>query len=140
MEKLLPKIELNFDKNLFKEEKNEKRKNSLVWTLICLFFISLILLKTICPSQSKKIKNNMIFAETSVIGEINCNYEIQSIDQNTKLLGNEFSKTSLFDLYIDVKKVKYNKEFKFTSFGRHKIQIKLYKKINMDYMFKKFKI
>ena len=81
----------------------------------------------------------MMLIQTSIIGDINCIYEIKSIASNTKLIGNEFEKKSLFDFYIDGKKVKYAKEYKFTSFGKHKVQMKLYETINMDFMFKNIK-
>ena len=47
----------------------------------------------------------MIFIQSSIIGEINCIYEIKNITFKTKLIGNEFEKKSLFDFYIDGKKV-----------------------------------
>ena len=101
--------------------------------------IVLIFYKIVFTIQNKKIKYILSFAETSVVGEINCSYEIKNISKNIILIGNEFVKNSLFDLYIDGKKVNYVKEYKFTSLGKHKMQIKLYERINMDYMFKNVK-
>ena len=140
MEELLSKVELNFENHSYTEEKKRK-KSPTIWALILIALISLIsiLFKVIFTNQYKKIKDILTFAESSVIGEINCSYDIKSITQNTKLIGNEFTKDSLFDLYIDGKKVQYSKEYKFTSLGKHKVQIKLYQSLNMNYMFKDVK-
>ena len=137
MEGLLLNAGLNSENNAFREEKIAK-KSPILWTLFLISLIS-IFYNIVFTIQSKKIKYILSFAETSVIGEINCSYEIKNIAKNTILIGNEFSKKSLFDLYIDGKKVNYAKEYKFTSLGKHKIQIKLYERINMDYMFKNVK-
>ena len=140
MEGLLLNIESKSEKHSYREGKITKKK-PILWTLILIFLISLISIfyKIVFTIQNKKIKYILSFAETSVVGEINCSYEIKNISQNTILIGNEFVKNSLFDLYIDGKKVNYVKEYKFTSLGKHKIQIKLYERINMDYMFKNVK-
>ena len=62
-------------------------------------------------------------------------YDILSTE-NTVLLGNEFNKNSDFDIYIDGTKIKYSKEYKFDSLGKHNVQFKLQSNVNMDYMFK----
>ena len=139
MEELFYKAELNYEKNNKKENKKSQSKMVILLDLLCIFIISLILLNFFFQRYNIKIKNNMMLIQTSIIGEINCIYEIKSITSNTKLIGNEFEKKSLFDFYIDGKKVTYTKEYKFTSFGKHKVQMKLYETINMDFMFKNIK-
>ena len=70
------------------------------------------------------------------LAEINCIYDIQDINKNTILLGNDFIKTSNFDIFINNEKIKYSKEYKFSSFGINKVKYVLYEEIIMDYMFK----
>ena len=139
MEKLITKVELDVEYNDYTQNNKANKKYFIIWTLICIFFILLISTKLIFQKTEKgrKIKNNIIYAEVSIIGSITCIYDIQNITQTTKLLSNEFEVKSLFDLYIDGKKVQYSKEIKFNSIGKHKIEIKLYEKLNMDYMFSK---
>ena len=141
MEKLINKVELDVECNDYKENNKLNKKYFIIWTLICIFFILLISTKLVLQKtkEGRKIKNNIIYAEASTIGSIICTYDIQNISKTTKLLGNEFEVKSLFDLYIDGKKVQYSKEIKFNSIGKHKIEIKLYEKLNMDNMFKNIK-
>ena len=141
MEKLVTKVELDIEYNDYNKNKKVNKKYLIIWTLIFMFFILLISTKLVFQKteEGRKIKNNIIFAEVSIIGSITCIYNIQNIAKATKLLGNEFEVKSLFDLYIDGKKVQYSKEIKFNSLGKHKIEIKLYEKLNMDNMFKNIK-
>jgi surface protein len=97
--------------------------------LFVIFLITIIVLLSSSKNKEKEIN-------LPVIGEINCIYDIQSTGENTILLGEEFDKTSEFDIFIDDQKIKYTKEYKFDKAGQHKVQIKLYENINMDYMFK----
>ena len=141
MEKLITKVELDVEYIEYKKNNKVNKKDFIIWALICIFFIisistKLVLLKT---EKRRKIKNNLIFAELSIIGNIVCTYSIKNITKTTKLLGNEFEIKSLFDLYIDGQKVQFSKEIKFNSIGKHKMEIKLYEKLNMDYMFKNVK-
>ena len=107
--------------------------------LLYFFFVSIWTKLVFLKKEKRKIKNNIIYAEVSIIGNIVCIYNIQDIKQTNKLLSNEFEIKSLFDLYIDDKKVQFSKEIKFNSIGKHKIEIKLYEKLNMDNMFKNIK-
>ena len=76
-----------------------------------------------------------IVRNQTMIGEINCIYDIKTTTNNTILLGNNFAQMD-FDIYLDNKFIKYSKEYKINSKGEHKIQFKLYEDLNMDYMFK----
>ena len=73
---------------------------------------------------------------STLVGLINCIYDVNSISENTLIFGDEFNKENDFDVYIDGTKVKYSKEYKFNSTNYHLIQIYLYDSLNMDYMFK----
>ena len=70
------------------------------------------------------------------IGIISCIYNIDSDKSEVKILGDEYKKTSDFDIYINGNKTKYSKTYKFSSFGIMNIDFKLYSNIEMAYMFK----
>ena len=73
-----------------------------------------------------------------IIGEIDCIYEVEN--KNIILFGEEFKKgNSDFGVYIDGEKKKYSREYQFSSLGVHKVQLKLYSDIDMNYMFKNIK-
>jgi len=141
MEKLINRVELNIQYNDVNKNNKDNKKYFIIWTLICIFFILSISTKLVFLKieKGRKIKNNIIYSEISTIGNITCIYDILNISKTTKIFGNEFEGKSLFDFYIDDKKVQYSKEIKFNSLGKLKMEIKLYEKLNMDYMFKNIK-
>ena len=69
-----------------------------------------------------------------VIGEIKCSYQLDNI--HTQILGEEFNKTSEFDIYLNGKFIKYSKKIKRVNIESATIEFKLYEDLNMDYMFK----
>ena len=71
-----------------------------------------------------------------LLGEINCTLDIPYSNKNSKIIGDEYEKNSKFDIYIDDVLIKYSKQHLFETNGKHNMTIKLYEKINMDYMFK----
>ena len=81
----------------------------------------------------------IIYNEPSkpVIGEIECIYDVKPND-SLQLLGDEFEKTSEFDIYYYDRYMKYKKIMWFnnTNIGLNRFTFKLYEDINMDYMFK----
>ena len=120
---------------LNKGEKDRKRKQYIIdISLSVLAFIIFIVIIIVSTSNSRDDEKNR--EDMSEIGEISCIYEIKTNDRETMLLGNEFIKNSDLDIYIDDIKIKYTKEYKFSSTGNHKVKIALYNSINMDYMFK----
>ena len=134
---------------LNKGQKEQKRKELIMGIIFGSIFLVVIIIIIIVSATSSNSDDEEkkttpddggdedIPTPTSPsIGEINCVYEILTTSQNTLLLSNEYSKTSDFDIYIDNKRIRYSKEYKFDTTGNHKIQIKLYNNINMDYMFK----
>ena len=70
------------------------------------------------------------------IGEINCVYDIYKINVPIQLLSEEYEKNSVLSMVIDGQKVKYLKQYTFSSSGLHNVQIILYEKVNLDKMFK----
>ena len=123
---------------LNKGEKEQKKKQLILGVIIGILLFAIIIIIIIITSKSNKkddIDDDDI-PTMPVIGEINCLYEIQTINRDTQLLSDEFNKNSNFDIYINNKRNKYSKKYKFDKTGNHIIQIKLYEGINMDYMFK----
>ena len=74
MEKLIAKVDLDVEDNDYKKNNKVNKKNFIIWTLIYILFIisfssKLVFLKT---EKRRKIKNNLIYAEVSIIGNIVC--------------------------------------------------------------------
>ena len=122
-----------------KGEKEERRKQLIIGVAVGVLFLAIIIFIIVVAASGSKGGGGDDDTPYPVFGEINCLYEIRTTTENTLLLSNEFVKNSGFDIYIDNKKIKYSKEYKFTSVGNHNVKIKLYEGINMDYMFKDIK-
>jgi len=71
-----------------------------------------------------------------LLDQINCVYknEMHSLDE-IKILGDNFEKNSIFEIYIDGKKIKFTKTYKFSDYEEHKIEYHLFEEINMKKMF-----
>ena len=111
-------------------EGNQKKNTKLIILLLAgsVFLIILIIIVIIISKDNSKSKP---------LGEINCNFNIKTISENIKILGNDFKKTDNdFNIYINGEIIKYSKEYKFNKAGIHKIRITFSDTINMDYMFK----
>ena len=116
---------------LNKGEKQQKIKQLIIYISIGAVGLIALIVLIVLVAKSKGSDSK------KTIGEINCDYEVKTITQNTQLLGKEFNiRNNQFDIYIDGKKIKYSKEYKFKTADSHKVQIKIYDKINMDNMFK----
>ena len=121
---------------LNKGDKEKKKRIMIIGLILSAIFIIILLTIIIVIMTGSKNSDDDDSSNMEVIGEINCIYNIQTENENTIILGNEFQKSSNFDIYIDGTKIKYTKEYQFNSMGDHNVQIKLYNNINMDYMFK----
>ena len=120
-----------------KGEKEERKKQLIIGIVAAVLLLSIIIfIIIVAASGSKGDSTDKEDTDFQVIGEIKCLYEIRSNTENTLLLSDEFVKNTDFDIYIDNKKIKYSKEYKFASVGEHNVVFKLYEGINMDYMFK----
>ena len=73
--------------------------------------------------------------DKEIIGEIIGQYNIKSINEETKILGDEYINNSQLDIFIDGNKTKFAKTYKFETVGIHKIEFKFYDNLNMDNMF-----
>ena len=72
-----------------------------------------------------------------VYGIIKCIYDVSS-SSDTKLLGDDFTKSFDLELWVDGNVQKFAKTYKFNSTGYHDIQFKIHSSsgVNLDYMFK----
>jgi hypothetical protein len=122
---------------LNKGEKEQRKKQLIIGISVgAVFIVVLIIILIVSLSGGS---SNDDSSSLPTIGEINCVYDILSTE-NTILLGDEFNKNSDFDIYVEGTKIKFSKEYKFDSIGKHNVKFKLQSNINMDYMFKDVKI
>ena len=107
------------------------QKKYLIIGAILLFFIIIFAILIIFLITNEKSENKQ-----NIIGQINCIYknEIHSLEE-IKILGDNFEKNSIFEIYIDGKKIKFTKTYKFSNFKEHKIEYHLFEEINMKKMF-----
>ena len=112
----------------------------IIFSLIIIVLIIVIIILAFPSSANKdekedKDKEKDEDKEKEIFGSIKCIYDIQF--RNTLILGDQFLKSNDFDIFIDNGKIKYSKEYNFSSTGVHLVEFKLHEnKINMDYMFK----
>ena len=106
--------------------------------LLIVIIISIIIIINSSDSSSDNKREDEEKKEIkTIIGSINCTFDINNINTKIPIIGSEFKKESDFGIYIDDKKINhYLKEYSFDKFGIHKIYIELYENINMNYMFK----
>ena len=75
--------------------------------------------------------------ELSKIAVINCTFEIDITSSiETNILNEEYKKNSKFYIFIDGKKIKFSRKYKFEILGEHLVTFDIYEDINMGYMFK----
>ena len=87
--------------------------------------------------DEKQKENEKDYSDGEEIGTITGIYNINENFLNTRLpiLGNKFVKTFDLNIFVDGSKVKYSPKYSFTTAGEHKVEIKIYQKFSMDYMF-----
>jgi len=98
-----------FGANLNEKEINipVRSKNSIkLATGIVILIIVLIVVISLLSLLINKSKSKFI-------GDIFCVYNITNENENIKLLGSKFKKTTKFDMYIDNIKIDYTKEYTF---------------------------
>ena len=123
---------------LSKKGLNLLSKKKLIIGISVAFFliIAIIIILIIIASKKDGNEDDKINYEL-VTGEILCKYFIETISNEINLVGNEFILDSKMNIYINDKKIKLSKSYKFPSIGEYKIQFIFYNnKINLDYMFK----
>ena len=108
---------------------NRKRKIIIISLILIIFIVIVLTISLVLALSSNTF-------ESSEIAEINCNYNIQSVNEEIDILGEDFIKNSKFDIYIDGNKIKFTKKYKFEKIKIYNIKYKYYENIEMDYMFK----
>ena len=102
-------------------------------SLLVILVIIILLIIFLGKSKSSKKPSDDDLAE---IGIISCIYDINPDVKETKILGEEFTKTSNFYMFINGNKIKFSKVYEFTTFGYTNIEFKFYENLNISYMFK----
>jgi len=124
-----------------KNKKNKKSKNKYILIAIgvAIFIIILIILLILLTNTNTKDSSNNEEEEEEeyeIIGEINCIYNIMTVNTETQLVNEDYRKENNFGLYIDRNKIKYSKKYKFTNLGMHEVKFALYEDLKMENMFK----
>ena len=112
---------------LSKKSKNISNKTKLILgiTASIIIIIAIIIIIIILSNKKNNNEDDKINPE-KVTGEILCKYYIEAISNEINLLGNEFLLDPKMDIYINDKKIKISKSFKFLSLGEYKIQFIFY--------------
>ena len=117
---------------LNKGESSSKRVKIILSIGIASLLIISIILIIVLITNNRNSKNE----KKDILAKINCLYNIQNINKESIILGNEFNKISNFDIYINGQKIKYSKVYKFHNIGINKVRFDIYEDLEMDYMFK----
>ena len=131
--------EFNSSIGLIKPSFFEKNKKLLITgiSVALLLIVIIIIIIVAASSGSNENEEKIPSRDIESLGQILCTYNIKTINSKALLLGYEFSKNFDFDISIDGKLVKYNKDYQFSDLGEHKVKFLIYdKNINLDYMFK----
>ena len=89
-------------------------------SLLVILVVIILLIIFLGKSKSSKKPSN----DLAEIGIISCIYDINPEVKETKILGEEFTKTSNFDIFINGNKIKFSKVYEFTTFGYTNIEFK----------------
>ena len=119
-------------------QKNKKLVFVLIFCLIVLFIVAILAIISVNLNRNRKEKDkeNKGKDKNKIIGEIICTFNIYSIERPTKILSDEYKKTSEMKIFIDEKEIKYSKEYLFNSTGEHEVKIGILEDINLNNMFK----
>ena len=124
-----PEVRINAVEDNFLAKEEEGKSNSrkilliisLITVLLLLSLVIFLLISSSSSSSSPSSKNETTNQDTLI-----CTFNIDNITKETQILSEEFQKDSSFDMYIDdVKITPYQKKYKFSTLGEHKIKISL---------------
>ena len=119
------------------EKSSNLKKNLIVAGVAFSVIVVLIVLIILMGSKDKDKDKDEKKIKKDIIGEINCNYQINEENKLIKIIGEDFKFGDNIDIVINTKPLnKPVKEYKFPSVGTYKINFLIYDSINMDYMFK----
>ena len=110
-----------------KEETSSKKTQIFITIAIIILLIIIISIIAIFLLTKSKDNNN----QKEIKGEIICLFNIKTISKETNIINEVYEKYSDFDIFIDDKKIDYQKNYKFSSIGIHTIKFKLYNDIKL---------
>ena len=105
---------------------------SIILASIIILLIILLLIILLSSSNSSSEENYI----KNKKGEIKCIYDIPSNSRKIQILGQNYEKTSEFDIYIDNALINYLKEYQFSTAGKHNITFIIYEEnFSLEKMF-----
>ena len=104
--------------------------------IIAIIFTVILIVSVILIIFYKTETYKKIYTKVDIKGEIQCEFNLEITSSQTKILGDDFSKRSEFDIEINGEKIKYSKNYKFSNLGLQKVKFLLYNDVNMENMFK----
>ena len=112
---------------------SKKLKCIIILSLITTFIIitGVIVLLIFYLSNEEESEHS----SDTLIGEINCIYDIKNISKETPLLGDKFEQLSSLEIYINNKKINSTTKYKFEKEGENEVKFEIYEDLNMDYMY-----
>ena len=90
-----------------------------------IILVAIIVIIVISAGSSSKSSSGGDDRESEKVGEIFCIYEINS-KGTAQILGNEFSKNSDFNIFVNGELIKFSKEYTFNSSGKFNVKYVLY--------------
>jgi len=129
------------EERLTQTKKNNLKKYLIIGgsALVILILVIIIIILIINSSKSEDDDEDIDPPKTDPIGEIICKYDVDTTKNKTEIIGAEFIKKSVFDIFVDDELIQYTREVNFSIIGLHQVKFILYENLNMDYMFKNIK-
>ena len=116
---------------LVKDDSKLKKTQVMIGIGVAALLVILIIIIIIVAATSGG--NEEKPSSLPVYGIIKCIYDVSSTSE-TKILGDEFTKSFELDMYIEGKIQKFAKTYKFNSTGYHDVQFKIHSGsgVNLD--------
>ena len=106
-------------------KKNKKLVLSFIISIVILIIVIIVAMISIfLKDDLNKNSNN-----TNKIGDIICVFNIKSELELTKILGDDFKKSSEFKIVINEKEIKYSKIYQFPNTGNNQVKFSLLEEI-----------
>ena len=138
-------LSLNDEGDVITEVKKEtpwKKIALIVGILLLILIILIVIIVIFIKSGNKEDKNsdeNIPYDDKSYKGEILCIYDVYYNDIPTEIISKFYTNQTHFDIYIDDKKINFEKEIIFPKYGLIKVRYALTQNINMENIFKDIK-
>ena len=91
------------NEKLISNQNQNRNRKILIISIILIIFIAIVITIILAIASDSNT------SESSEIAEINCNYNIQTVNEEIDILGEDFIKNSKFDIYIDENKIEFTK-------------------------------